>query len=76
MRERALARGEIDAYYRDEYDEREDLVGSYRRCGRDRRARRARNRDDGLSGIKMKILYFQVKSDPEAYLEFSDYVVT
>ncbi|KAH9668448.1 hypothetical protein KPL70_021421 [Citrus sinensis] len=55
-REKTPARGEIDDYYRDEYDEGEDLVGSYRRDGRERRAR---NRDDGLSGIKMKILSFQ-----------------
>ena len=26
-KERALVRGEIDDYYRDEYDEREDSVG-------------------------------------------------
>ena len=32
--------------------------------------RRARSRDDGLSGIKMKIPSFQGKSDPEAYLEW------
>ena len=32
-RERAVARGEIDDYYMDEYDEGEDLVGSYRRDG-------------------------------------------
>ena len=66
-RERALVRGEIDDYYRDEYDEGEDSVGSYRRDGQ---GRRARNRDDGLSGIKMKIPSFQGKSDPEAYLEW------
>ena len=30
-RERAPTRGEIDDYYRDEYDEGEDSVGSYRR---------------------------------------------
>ena len=34
-------------------------MGSYRRDGRERRTR---NRDDGLSGIKMKILSFQGKS--------------
>ena len=42
-------------------------MGSYKRVGR---GRRARNRDDGLSGIKMKIPSFQGKSDPEAYLEW------
>ncbi|KAH9658281.1 Endonuclease [Citrus sinensis] len=66
-RERALARGEIDDYYRDEYNEGEDSVGSYRR---DRQGRRDRNRDDELSGIKMKIPSFQGKSDLEAYLEW------
>ena len=54
-RERAPARGEIDAYYKDEYDEGEDSVGSYRRDGR---GRRARNIDDGFSGMKMKIPSF------------------
>ncbi|KAH9649369.1 hypothetical protein KPL70_025952 [Citrus sinensis] len=66
-RERAPTEGEIDNYYRDEYDEGEDSMGSYRR---DRQGRRARNREDGLSGIKMKIPSFQGKSDPEAYLEW------
>ena len=66
MRERAPAEGEIDDYYRDEYDEREDSVGSYRRDGR---GRRAKKRDDGLSGIKMKIPSFQGKSNPKAYLQ-------
>ncbi|KAH9792603.1 hypothetical protein KPL71_004191 [Citrus sinensis] len=66
-RERAPAKGEIDDYCRDEYDEGEDSVDSYRRDGQ---GRRARNRDDGLSGIKMKIPSFQGKSDPEAYLEW------
>ncbi|KAH9697902.1 Endonuclease [Citrus sinensis] len=47
--------------------EREDSVGSYRRDGQ---GRRARNRDDELSGIKMKIPSFQGKSDLEAYLEW------
>ena len=42
-------------------------MDSYRRDGR---GRRARNRDDGLRGIKMKIPSFQGKSDPEAYLEW------
>ena len=32
-RERVPARGEIDDYYRDEYDEGEDSVGNYRRDG-------------------------------------------
>ena len=53
-RERAPIRGEIDNL-RNEYDEREDLVGSYRK---DRLGRRARNINDGLSGIKMKIPSF------------------
>ncbi|KAH9680122.1 Endonuclease [Citrus sinensis] len=66
-RERAPTKGEIDNYYRDEYDEGEDSMGSYRR---DRQGRRARNRDDGLSDIKKKIQSFQGKSDPEAYLEW------
>ena len=66
-RERAPTRGQIDDSYIDEYDEGEDSVGSYKRVGR---GRRARNRDDGLSGIKMKILSFQGKSDQEAYLEW------
>ncbi|KAH9697996.1 hypothetical protein KPL71_023832 [Citrus sinensis] len=73
----------------DEYDEGEDSVGSYKRDGL---GRRARIRDDGLSGVKMKIPSFQQKSDPEAYLdchnysdakkvklamiEFSNYVIT
>ena len=42
-------------------------MGSYKRDGR---GRRARNRGDGLSGIKMKIPSFKGKSDPEAYLEW------
>ena len=42
-------------------------MGSYRRDGR---GRRARNKDDGLSGIMMKIPSFQRKSDLEAYLEW------
>ena len=66
-KERAPTRGEIDDYYRDEYDEGEDSVGSYKRDGQ---GKRARNKDDGLSGIKMKILPFQGKSDPEAYFEW------
>ncbi|KAH9724668.1 Endonuclease [Citrus sinensis] len=66
-RERAPIKGGIDDYYRDEYDEGEDSIGSYRR---DRQGRRARNIDDGLSGIKMKIPSFQGKSDLEAYLEW------
>ena len=56
-RERALARVEIDDYFRDVYDEGEDSVGSYKR---DRRGMRARNKDDGLTGIKMKIPSFKV----------------
>ena len=62
----ALAKGEINDYFRDEYDKGEDLVGSYRRDGW---GRRARNKDDGLSGTKIKIPSFQGKSDPEVYLE-------
>ena len=65
-KERAPAKGEIDDYYRDKYDEEEDSVDSYKGDGR---GRRARNRDDGLSGIKTKIQFFQGKFDPEAYLE-------
>ena len=66
-RERSPARREIDDYYRDGYDEGNDLVGSYRRNGR---GRRVRNRDNGLSGIMIKIPSFQRKSDLEAYLEW------
>ena len=66
-RGRAPTKGEIVDYYRDAYGEGEDLVGSYRRDGR---GRRVMNRDDGMSGIKMKIPSFQGKSDPEAYLEW------
>ena len=29
VEEKTLARGKIDDYYKDEYDEGEDLVGSY-----------------------------------------------
>ena len=65
-RERALATEEIDDYYRDEYDEGEDSVGSYMR---DRRGKRIRNRDDDLSDKKMNIPSFQGKFDSEAYLE-------
>ena len=65
-RERARVRGEIDDYYRDEYDEGNDPVGSYRR---NRQGMRVRNRNDGLRGIKMKLPSFQGNSDPEAYLE-------
>ena len=39
----------------DEFDEGEDLVGSYKRDGR---GRKTRNRDDGLSDIKIKITSF------------------
>ena len=42
-------------------------MGSYRRDGQ---GRRAMNRDDGMSGIKMKIPSFQGKSDLEVYLEW------
>ena len=65
-RERAPAREEIDDYCTNEYDEGEDSVSSYRIDGW---GRTARNRDYGLSDIKMKILSFQGISDPEAYLE-------
>ena len=67
MKERAPAKGEIDDYYRDEYNEGEDLVGCYRRDGR---GRRHRNMDEGLSGIKMKISFFLGKSNPKACLEW------
>ena len=66
-RERAPARGEIDNYYRNENDKGEDSVGSYRR---NERGRRARNKDNGLSGIKMKIPSFQEKSNPKMYLKW------
>ena len=59
QRERASAGGEIDDYYKDEYDEGEDSVGRYKRDGW---GRRARNRDDGLSDIKIKIHLFKVNS--------------
>ena len=65
-RERALVR-QLDGYYRDEYDKKKELVRSYRRDGR---GSRARNKDDGLSGIKMKITSFPGKSDPKVYLEW------
>ena len=42
-------------------------MGSYRR---DEQGRRDRNKDDGLSGIKIRIPSFQGKTDPEAYLEW------
>ena len=42
-RERAPVRGENDDYYRDEYDEREDSMCSYRRDGQGRRARNGRS---------------------------------
>ena len=42
-------------------------MGSYRRDGR---GKRARNKDDGLSGITMKISSFKGKFNPEAYLEW------
>ena len=67
MRERAPTIVEINDYYRNEYNEREDLVGSYRT---DRQDRRVRNRNDGLSGINVKIPSFQGKSNLEAYLEW------
>ena len=41
-------------------------MGSYRG---DRQGRRARNKDDGLSGIKMKNPSFKKKSEPKTYLE-------
>ena len=66
-RERALTRGEIHDYYKDEYEEAEDSMGSYRR---DEWARRARDMDDSLIGKKMKILSFQGKSNLAAYLEW------
>ena len=56
-RERAPVRGEIDDYYRDEYDEGEDSMDSYK-TKRNGQSGRTRNRDDGLSGIKMKIPSF------------------
>ena len=37
-------------------------MGSYRK---DERGKRARNIDDGLSGIKMKIPSFQGQSNPD-----------
>ena len=66
-REKALVREWIDEYYRDEYDKREDSVGSYKRDGR---GRRVRNKDDSLNGIKLKFPSFQSRSKPEAYLEW------
>ena len=41
-------------------------MGSFRRDGR---GRRARIKDDGLSGMKMKIPSFQGKSDLKVYPE-------
>ena len=66
QRERASARGEINNYYKDKYDEGEDSVGRYKRDGW---GRRAGNKDDDLSVIKIKISSFQGKFDLEAYLE-------
>lgn len=59
-RERDPAREDVDDYYGNEYSEGDYSIGNHRR---------ARHRDDGVSGIKMKISSFQGKSDPEAYLE-------
>ena len=42
-------------------------MGSYKRDGW---GRIPRNKNDGLGGIKIKILSSQGKSDPEAYLEW------
>ena len=66
-REKALVREWIDDYYRDEYDEREDSVGSYKRDGR---GRRVRNKDDSLNDIKLNIPSFQSRSNLETYLEW------
>ena len=63
----APTRGQIDDSYMDEYDEGEDSVDSYRRDGR---GRRPKNKDDGLSGIKMTIPYFHGTFDLKAYLEW------
>ena len=60
-RERAPARGEMNDYYRDEYNEVEDSTGSYRREGWDRRA---------MKGKKIKIPSFQSKLDSKANLEW------
>ena len=67
MRDKALVRGEIDDYYKDEYDEGEHSEGSYRRDGR---GSRARNMDHRLSDIKMKISSFQGKNELKAYIEW------
>ena len=67
-REGALVRDEINNYYGDEYGEEEESMGSRRRNGQ---GRRDKNRgDDSFSGVKMKVLSFQGKSDPKAYLEW------
>ena len=43
-----------------------DSGGSNRRDGR---GMRAKNKDDELNSMKMKVLSFQGKSDPKAYLK-------
>ena len=64
-------RVEDEEYCEDDFDKEYDqdsIVGNRRYDGR---FREARNREDNnLSGIKMKILSFQGKNDPETYLEW------
>jgi hypothetical protein len=70
-RERVPAREEEEERYGSGFDEEEDrdsIVNNRRPGGR---FGGARNREDNnLGGIKMKILSFQGRSDPEAYLEW------
>ena len=70
-KERVPPREKDEERYGSSFDEEEDrdsLVSNRRPEGR---FREARNREDNnLGGIKMKILSFQGRSDPEAYLEW------
>ncbi|RVX04728.1 hypothetical protein CK203_024994 [Vitis vinifera] len=64
-------RVEDEEYYYvgfDEEDDRDSIVGNRRYGGQFREARNWE--DNNLSSIKMKILSFQGKTDPEAYLEW------
>ena len=57
--------------FNEEYDDEDydrHSVGNNRRFGRDKRNRNREN--DHLGSIKMKILSFQGKNDPEVYLEW------
>jgi hypothetical protein len=70
-KERVPSREEDEERYGSGFDEEEDrdsIVNNRRPEGR---FGEARNREDNnLGGIKMRILSFQGRSDPEAYLEW------